>query len=78
MPESVYEEFMVWQKHIKSKKTFKPTAQDKRDLAAARKNRVRGNYVTLDVLYNEPGGSQLIRKLASSWVRFLPIVGSGS
>lgn len=53
VPESVYEEFVAWQKQIKSKKTFKPTAEDIRDLAVARKNRAKGNFVTLDVLYND-------------------------
>lgn len=53
VPRTVYEEFLAWQKQIKSKKTFNPTAEDTRDLAAARRNRTKGNYVTLDILYND-------------------------
>lgn len=53
VPESVYDEFLAWQEEVKSKTTFKPTGEDKRDLAAARRNRTKGNYVTLDVLYHD-------------------------
>ncbi|MBI3495502.1 hypothetical protein HY065_02655 [Candidatus Berkelbacteria bacterium] len=53
IPSSTYEEFLSWQKMVKSKKTFKATAQDTRDLAAARKNYAKGNYITLDILYHD-------------------------
>lgn len=34
---------------------FKPTAKDKKDLARARRNRMRGNFLTLDELKEKMG-----------------------
>lgn len=55
VPRRNYEEFVAWQKKIKSVKTFKPTAKDLRDLAQARKNFVRGESLTLDELRHALG-----------------------
>jgi len=55
IPEKTYEEFLEWQKKVKSTRTFKPTARDKRALARARKNFLQGNYVTLEQLQYELG-----------------------
>ena len=50
-----YEEFLEWQRNVKSVRTFKPTVRDKRALARARKNFLGGNYVTLGQLRHELG-----------------------
>lgn len=55
VPQTTYDEFLAWQKKIKSVKTFEPTAADKRTLAQARKNFARGEYVTLEKLRHELG-----------------------
>ena len=55
VPRSIYEEFMAWQNKIKSIKTFKPTKTDKKILARARKNRLKGDFLTLDELKQKLG-----------------------
>ncbi len=55
VPQSVYEEFLAWQRKTKSVKTFKPTAAEKKALARARKNFARGKYFTLAQLEHELG-----------------------
>ena len=50
VPRAAFEEFVAWQKQMKSRKTFVPTASDKRKLARARKSRARGSYLTLHEL----------------------------
>ncbi len=55
IPRRAYEEFLSWEKKVKSAKTFKPTAGEKRTLAIARKNFLRGNYVTIKKLKDELG-----------------------
>ena len=50
VPRETFEQFVAWQKRIKSRKTFVPSAADKKALAKARKNRARGNYLTLHEL----------------------------
>ncbi len=50
VPRDTYREFVAWQKKIKSVRTFKPTAADKRALARGRKNFAKGNYITADEL----------------------------
>ena len=50
VPRSAFEEFVAWQKQLKSARTFTPTAADKRALAKARKNRTQGHYLTLNEL----------------------------
>lgn len=47
VPQDIYEEFLSWQKKMKSVKTFKSTAADKKALKKARKNLAQGNYTTL-------------------------------
>ena len=55
VPSHTYEEFLAWQKKIKSVKTFKPTAAEKRALARSRKEFTKGNYITLAELKHELG-----------------------
>lgn len=55
VPRKTYEEFLGWQRKIKSAQTFKPTVRDKKILAKARKNFLNGNYVTLEQLKRELG-----------------------
>ena len=50
VPRKSFEEFLAWEKLRKSGKTFVPTASEKRALAKGRKNRARGNYLTLHEL----------------------------
>ena len=50
VPRKAYEEFLFWQKKIKSIKTFKPTVSEKKALKRARKNLSQGEYITLDAL----------------------------
>ena len=44
VPRDVYEEFLSWEKKVKSSRTFRPTASEKESLVRARKNLVKGNY----------------------------------
>lgn len=53
VPRTTYEEFLVWQKKVKSVKTFKPTVTLKKALARARKNLAQGKYFTLTELEHE-------------------------
>lgn len=55
VPRATYEEFLGWQKKIKSVRTFKPTAAEKKSLARARREFARGNYITLAQLKHELG-----------------------
>lgn len=55
VPRSHYEEFLVWQEKIKGAKIFKPTKADRRILARARKNRLKGNFLTLNELKQKMG-----------------------
>lgn len=50
VPRNIYEEFLMWQKRIKSIKTFRSTSADKQALKRGRKNLAKGNYITLDEL----------------------------
>lgn len=52
---NIYEEFLQWQRVVKSVKTFKPTAHEKKELARARKNFAEGKYITLAELKRELG-----------------------
>lgn len=55
VPRDAYEDFLAWQKRVKSVRTFKPTAAEKKALARARKNLARGDYLTLTELRHELG-----------------------
>lgn len=55
VPLRTYEEFLAWQKKIKSVKTFKPTVIEKKALAGARREFAQGKYVTLTELKHELG-----------------------
>lgn len=50
VPRNVYEEFLTWQKRIKSGRTFSPTSVDIQTLKRGRNNLEKGNYITLDEL----------------------------
>lgn len=50
VPRNIYEEFLAWQKRIKSSRTFKPTSSDIQALKRGRKNLEKKNYITLDEL----------------------------
>lgn len=56
VPRATFEEFLSWQKRMKSRRSFTPTAQERKVLARGRKNFSRGKYVTLDELEHELGG----------------------
>lgn len=53
VPESIYEEFVAWQKHVKSKKTYHPTPAEKRMIAEGRKRFAQGKFVTVQELRND-------------------------
>ena len=55
IPRSTYEGFLAWQKAIKSKKTFTPTASEKRAIAKARKDFANGKYIKWEDLKHELG-----------------------
>lgn len=57
IPRDIYEEFLVWEKKIKSTRTFKPTPAEKRALARARKNFASGKFITLEEFQNELAGN---------------------
>lgn len=57
VPRASYEEFLAWQRKIKSLNTFKPTAKDLRELAKAENDYAAGKFVTLDQLRNELASS---------------------
>ena len=50
IPRDAYEEFLDWQKKIKSAKTFRPTLAEKKALARARKNLAQGKFMTIEEL----------------------------
>lgn len=58
VPRKDYEEFLTWQKKIKSVKTYKPTKSELKALERGRKNFAKGNYVTLRELENELDGNR--------------------
>ena len=53
VPRATYEEFLAWQRRVKSRKTFAPTAAERRALTRSRKNFARGTYITLEQLEHE-------------------------
>lgn len=55
VPTRLYDEFTEWQEKIKSVRTFKPTVSEKIALARARKNFLKGKYLTLAQLKHELG-----------------------
>jgi len=55
IPRGTYEEFLVWQKNVKSMKTFKPTPSEKRAMARGRKNFSQGKWIGLKELKHELG-----------------------
>jgi hypothetical protein len=55
VPRDSYEEFVAWQKRAKARKTFTATPQQRKALTQARKNRARGNHMSLDELHRRLG-----------------------
>ena len=55
VPKVAYEEFLAWQRRTKSARTFKPTPAERKALARARKNLVKGEYLTLSELNHALG-----------------------
>ncbi len=55
VPRGLYDEFVEWQRKIKSIRTFKPTAAEKKALARARKNFAQGKYLAFTQLKHELG-----------------------
>lgn len=53
IPRRAYEEFLIWQKKIKSAKTLTLTLREKKALARARKEFAEGKYITLAQLKHE-------------------------
>lgn len=47
VPQKHYEDFLAWEKAVKSKKVFTPTATERKALAKARKDYKAGKYITL-------------------------------
>ena len=55
VPKVDYEEFLAWQRRVKSVWTFKPTPSEKKALARARRNLAKGEYLTLSDLKHALG-----------------------
>lgn len=55
VPQSIYEEFLKWQKKTKEINTFHPTISEKKALERGRKNFAKGNYISLEKLRHELG-----------------------
>lgn len=55
IPRDIYEEFLTWQKKVKSRKTYAPTTKEKESLQKARENMAKGNFLTLEKLREKLG-----------------------
>lgn len=55
VPKDEYREFLVWQKKIKSQRTFQPTKAERQVLERGRKNLFAGAYTGLSQLKHELG-----------------------
>ena len=55
IPKGIYNEFLNWQKKIKSLNTFKPTQEEKEKLIEARQDFSNGEHITLKNLKHELG-----------------------
>ena len=53
VPRKTYEEFLEWQRKIKSVRTYKPTKAELRELKRARDDFKKGKYVEWGVLKHE-------------------------
>lgn len=58
VPQSVYREFLAWQKKVKSQRTYHPTKAEKKSLEQGRKSFSKENYTELSQLRHELGGSR--------------------
>lgn len=55
VPRVAYEEFLAWERAVKSKKVFQPTAAERRAIARGRREMKKGNYITFEALRHELG-----------------------
>ena len=55
IPRKEYEEFSNWREHIKSFKTYIPTAAEKKMIKRAREDYKKGNYLTIGELKHKLG-----------------------
>ncbi|MFA4890681.1 MAG: hypothetical protein WC587_03605 [Candidatus Paceibacterota bacterium] len=55
IPRNIYEDFLAWQKRIKSVKTFTLTVKQKKILEKSREELKKGNYLTIDELKHKLG-----------------------
>lgn len=53
IPRKTYEEFLEWQKKIKSLRTYQPTKAELRDLQRARRDFKEGKYIEWHKLKDE-------------------------
>jgi len=53
VPRDLYEAFLAWQEKVKSQKTFRPTAAERKAIIRGRQQIMRGDYITLEQLENE-------------------------
>ena len=53
VPRGTYDEFVAWQKKVKSARVFMPTVPEKKAFARGRKNFLQGKYISLEKLKNE-------------------------
>ena len=56
VPRATYAEFLAWERRVKSRKTFVPSASERKSLERARRNFRRGRYLTLEALEHELDG----------------------
>ena len=60
IPRAAFEDFVAWQKKVKSSKTFMPSNSERKLLASARKSFSRGSYVTIKQLEDGLAASRKI------------------
>ncbi len=59
VPRNLYGEFLVWQEIVKSKKTFKPSLDEKKAISRGRQEIIKGDYITLEELTYELAGKNI-------------------
>jgi len=60
VPRAEFEDFLDWQRKIKSSKTFQPSVTEKKALAKARESFFRGSYLTIRQLEDGLAASRKI------------------
>jgi hypothetical protein len=53
VPRHLYEQFLAWQEMLKSRKTFKPTATEKKAILRGHQEIAKGKYTALEELTYE-------------------------